>query len=458
MNKLVKRLLSLANKMKPVQIIVIGFASVILIGSLLLTLPIATHSGESVGFIDALFTATSCVCVTGLVVVDTGTTWNLFGQIICITLIQVGGLGFMTVATMFAIFTRKKINLKERLVIQESLNQFDLSGLVKLVRYVVLITFSIEIIGALILSTVFVPQFGAVKGAWFSVFHAISAFCNAGFDLLGPTSGKFTSITSYVNNATVSLTISMLIICGGLGYPVMLNIAKERKFSKFNLHTKLVLISTVTLIFVGMALIFIIEYKNPDSIAPLGMKGKLLASLFQSVASRTAGFNTLDLTVMDESSIFVMIILMFIGASPASTGGGVKTTTLAVLILTVKSFITGKSDIEVFERRISSSIVKKSLGIFVIGIAAAVTGTLLISMTQPGFNLTASAFEVVSALATVGYSLAGSANLNLFGKLLIILFMFMGRVGSLTIFMAVLSFGHKKNQPISYPDGKIIVG
>ncbi|WP_161627535.1 TrkH family potassium uptake protein [Metaclostridioides mangenotii] len=458
MNKLVKRLLSLANKMKPVQIIVIGFASVILIGSLLLTLPITTQSGESVGFIDALFTATSCVCVTGLVVVDTGTTWNLFGQIICITLIQVGGLGFMTVATMFAIFTRKKINLKERLVIQESLNQFDLSGLVKLVRYVVLITFSIEIIGALILSTVFVPQFGVVKGAWFSVFHAISAFCNAGFDLMGSTSGEFTSITSYVNNATVSLTISILIICGGLGYPVMLNIAKERKFSKFNLHTKLVLISTVTLIFVGMALIFIIEYKNPDSIAPLGMKGKLLASLFQSVTSRTAGFSTLNLAAMDESSLFVIIILMFIGASPASTGGGIKTTTLAVLILTVKSFITGKSDIEVYERRIAPSVVKKSLGIFIVGISAAVTGTLLISMTQPGFNLTASAFEVVSALATVGSSLAGSANLNLFGKLLIILCMFMGRVGSLTIFMAVLSFGRKKNQPISYPDGKIIVG
>nr|WP_312214790.1 TrkH family potassium uptake protein [Clostridioides sp.] len=458
MNKLVKRLLSLANKMQPVQIIVIGFASVILIGSLLLTLPIATQSGESVGFIDALFTATSAVCVTGLVVVDTGTTWNLFGQIICITLIQVGGLGFMTVATMFAIFTRKKINLKERLVIQESLNQLDLSGLVKLVRYVVLITFSIEIIGAFILSTVFIPQFGAAKGIWFSIFHAISAFCNAGFDLMGPTTGKFTSITSYVNNATVSLTICLLIICGGLGYPVMLDIAKKRKISKFNLHTKLVLLSTVTLIFVGMALIFIIEYKNPDSIAPLGMKGKLLASLFQSVTSRTAGFSTLNLAAMDESSIFVMIILMFIGASPASTGGGIKTTTLAVLILTVKSFITGKSDIEVYERRISPDIVKKSLGIFVMGIAAAATGTLLISITQPGFDLTASAFEVVSALATVGSSLAGSANLNLFGKLLIILCMFMGRVGSLTIFMAVLSFGHRKNQPISYPDGKIIVG
>lgn len=458
MNKIIKRLLLLANKMQPGQIIVIGFASVILIGALLLTLPISTQSGESVGFIDALFTATSCVCVTGLVVVDTGTTWNLFGQVICITLIQIGGLGFMTVATMFAIFTKKKINLKERLVIQESLNQLDLSGLVKLVRYAVLITFSIEGIGAILLSTVFVPQFGALKGAWFSIFHAISAFCNAGFDLMGPISGKFTSITSYVNNATVSLTICALIICGGIGYPVMLNIAKERKFSKFNLHTKIVLITTAVLIVVGSVLIFIIEFNNKESIAPLGMKGKVLASLFQSVTSRTAGFSTLDLAAMTESSAFVMIILMFIGASPASTGGGVKTTTLAVLILTVKSFISGKTDIEVYERRIAPSIVKKSLGIFVVAITAAATGTLLISMTQPGFNLTASAFEVVSALATVGSSLAGSANLNIFGKSLIILCMFMGRVGSLTIFMAFMSFGHRKNQPISYPDGKIIVG
>lgn len=458
MKTIVRRLILYADGMRPTQIMVSGFAAIIVIGALLLTLPIASQSGESIGLLNALFTATSAVCVTGLVMVDTATYWSLFGQIVIITLIQIGGLGFMTVATMFSLMARKKIQLRERLLIQESLNQADLSGLVRLTRFVLIITITIEGIGALVLSTVFIPQFGLSKGIWYSVFHAISAFCNAGFDLMGSVSGPFTSLNSYVNNFTVSMTVCALIVLGGLGFPVVLDIVRKRRFSKLNVHSKVVLFSTATLIFVGALFIFLIEFNQKTTMADLPLKGKVLSAIFQSVTARTAGFNTLDLATLRESSVFVMIILMFIGASPASTGGGIKTTTLAVLIITVRSFLSGKSDIEAFERRLAPSTIKKSLGIFVISISAVIFGTLIISITQPNFTLVQSAFEVTSALATVGSSLAGTPNLNALGKIIIIIFMFMGRVGSLTLFMAILSGGRRKSQPIRYAEGKIMVG
>lgn len=458
MKAMLKKLGTYINKMEPTQIMVGGFAVVILIGALLLNLPIATQNNESIGFLDALFTSTSAVCVTGLIVVDTATYWSTFGQVVIIMLIQVGGLGFMTITTLFALITKKKINLRERLLIQESLNQIDLSGLVRLTRYILLITFTIEGIGVLLLSTTFIPQFGVVKGIWYSVFHAISAFCNAGFDLMGSVSGQFSSLMSYVNNFTVTITISMLIILGGLGFPVILDIIKNRKMSKLMLHSKIVIVTTAILIGVGTIFIFFIEYNNPDTLGPLSFGGKVLASIFQSVTTRTAGFNSIDLAIMHQGAIFVMIILMFIGASPASTGGGIKTTTLATLILTVKCFILGKPDIEVYERRIESTTVRKAVGIFFIASSLVVIGTLLISLTEPSFTLVEAGFEVVSAIATVGLSIGGSPNLSPIGKIIIITYMFMGRVGSLTIFMALLSRGTKKNQLIKYPEGKIIVG
>lgn len=458
MRRTVKRLSDFINNMQPTQIMVIGFAIVILIGAILLNMPVSTKNGESIGFLNALFTSTSAVCVTGLVAVDTATYWSFFGQLIIITLIQIGGLGFMTVTTLFALIIKKRINLRERLLIQESLNQIDLSGLVKLTRYILVATFSIEGIGALLLSTVFIPQFGIAQGIWYSVFHAISAFCNAGFDLMGGISGQFSSLTYYVNNFTIVITISMLIILGGIGFPVILDVIRNKKISKLNLHSRVVLFSTAILIVFGMIFIFLAEYNNPETLGSLGFGGKLLAALFQSITARTAGFNTIDLALMRDSSIFVMIILMFIGASPASTGGGVKTTTIATLILTVKSFILQKQDIEVCERRISESTIKKSLGIFLIAIVVVVGGTLIISVTDPEFTLPEVGFEVVSAFATVGLSIGGSPNLSILGKIFIMLFMFMGRVGSLTIFMALASKGVKKNPPIRYPEGKIIVG
>ena len=458
MKTILKKIVTNIHKMQPTQIMVLGFAIIIIIGALLLSLPIATQSGESVGFLDAIFTATSAVCVTGLIVVDTSTYWSMFGQVVIIGLIQIGGLGFMTATTLFALLIKKKINLRERLLLQESLNQGDLSGLVKLTRYVIIMTFTVEGIGALLLSTVFIPQFGIRKGVWYSIFHAISAFCNAGFDLMGSVSGPFSSLTSYVNNFTLTITISMLIILGGIGFPVMLDIIKMKKFSKFNLHSKIVLTTKALLILVGTVFIFLVEFNNPSTLGTLGIGGKLLASFFQSVTSRTAGFNTIDLSAMHQASLFIMIILMFIGASPASTGGGIKTTTLATLIITVRSFVYNKNDIEVFERRIEYSTLRKSLGIFVLGITVVVIGTLIISLSETHFSLVEVGFEVVSAIATVGLSIGGTPSMSIIGKIFIMIFMFMGRVGSLTILMAISSKGTKKKQTIRYPEGKIIVG
>lgn len=458
MKKFLKNLSNIFNKMNPGEVMVIGFASIILIGTLILMLPISSKTGESIGFLDALFTATSAVCVTGLVVVDTATYWSIFGKFVIITLIQIGGLGFMAVTTMVAIIIRKKINLKERLLIQEALNQEDLSGLVKLTRYILLTTFTIEGIGAIFLSFVFIPQFGFIKGVGYSIFHSISAFCNAGFDLMGTTSGEFSSITYYYQNTLFIVTISFLIILGGLGFPVILDIIKVKKFEKLNIHSKLVLISTVSLIAIGMFFILILEYNNPDTLLGMGLKDTLLSSYFQSVTTRTAGFNSIDLSLMRESTLFLMVIFMFIGASPASTGGGIKTTTIATLILSVRALIYQKEDVEIYNRRLANTIIRKSLAIFLIGVVASVLGTFIISVTEPQFTLIEAGFEVVSAIATVGLSIGGSSTLSTAGKIFIIIFMFMGRVGSLTIFMALASRNNKKKSITRYPEGRIIVG
>lgn len=455
---MLKKLLSKINTMEPAQVMVIGFGVVILFGGLILNLPIATKSGESAGFLNALFTSTSAVCVTGLIVVDTSTYWSEFGQFVIITLIQTGGFGFMTIATMFSLLIGKKINLRERLLIQESLNQRDLSGLVKLTRYIIMMTFAIEGIGALLLSMVFIPEFGLLKGIWYSIFHSISAFCNAGFDLMGTTTGEFSSLMSFVDNALINFVIGGLIILGGIGFPVILDVINNRKYSKLNIHSKIVINTSAILIILGFLFIFIAEFNNKASLGDLSMKEKLLSSFFQSVTLRTAGYTTIDLSLLKESTLFFMIILMIIGASPASTGGGLKTTTVATLFLTVKSFILGKEDIEVYQRRIGDTTVKKSLGIFFIGVFIALFGTLILTIVNPEYTLIESIFEVVSAFATVGLSIGGTPSLTVLGKILIMMLMFLGRVGSLTIFIALLSRNNKVKSKIRYPEGKIIVG
>ncbi|WP_297135081.1 TrkH family potassium uptake protein [Terrisporobacter sp.] len=459
MINILKKLPLKINSMDPTQVMVIGFGTLILFGALMLNLPISTNNGESIGFLNALFTATSAVCVTGLVVVDTASYWNEFGQFIIITLIQTGGLGFMTIATMFSLLTRKKINLRERLLIQESLNQRDLSGLVKLTRYIIVMTLAIEGIGALLLSTIFIPRLGLAKGIWYSIFHSISAFCNAGFDLMSAITGEqYSSLTYFTNNTLVNFVICGLIILGGIGFPVLLDIINNKKYSKLNIHSKIVINTSAILIVIGFLFIFIAEFNNKNTLGSLDVKGKVLSSAFQSVTLRTAGFNTVDLTLLGESTLFLMVILMLIGGSPASTGGGLKTTTIATLFLTVKAFILGKEDIEVYQRRIGAGTIRKSLGIFFVGVSIVLIAILAFTIVNPEFTLIEASFEVVSAFATVGLSIGGSYQLTFLGKLLIITLMFLGRVGSLTIFIALLSRNTKVKSKIRYPEGKIIVG
>lgn len=461
-NSIQHKIISNLNKLQPTQIMVIGFAFIILIGACLLSLPISSQSGKSTDFLTSLFTSTSAVCVCGLVLVDTGTHWSLFGQTVILFLIQIGGLGFVTMAVLFALIAKKKIHLKERLLIQESLNHFDLSGLIKLTKHVLLITFVIETIGAIILSSEFIPQLGIKKGIWYSLFHSISAFCNAGFDLMGPISGKFSSLTSFNNNYTVSLTISALILLGGIGFPVIVEVLKAKKYKnlkKISIHSKIVLTFTITVTIIGTILLLLSESSNYRTIGNFSTGPKFLASLFQCVTARTAGFNTYNLSLMTGSGIFIMIILMFIGASPASTGGGIKTTTLMTIILNVKASILNKEDIEIYGKRLDDSIARKAMGIFFMFISLATFGTLVISMTQPDFTLIESWFEVTSAITTAGLSIGGTPTLNLIGKVAIISLMFIGRVGSLTILLAFTSKKSKnKTVNIRYPEEKILVG
>lgn len=457
--RIINKNIKFFKKWSTVQIITVGFLFIILFGAGILSLPISSNNGQFTNFVDSLFTATSAVCVTGLVVLDTATHWNLFGKVVIISLIQIGGLGFMTIATMISLIRGKKINLKERLLIQESLNQIDLSGIVNLTRQIILMVFAIETIGGLILSIGFIPRLGFVRGLAYGFFHSISAFCNAGFDLMGSISGQFSSLTSLYDNSLIIMTISILIILGGLGYPVILDALHNRKFKKLNIHSKLVIISTIILLLIGFVFIFAIEYNNSDTLGNMDMKGKLLSSIFQTTTLRTAGFNSIDLSLTKEPTIFLMVILMLIGASPASTGGGIKTTTIAVLFLTVKDYLCGKDEIHIFERSISYNNIKKAMVIFFIAIFIFIVGTLALSITNPQFSLIECVFEVMSAYATVGLSIGGSANLNVIGKFIIMLLMFLGRVGSLTIFTAILSINiAKEDKNIRRPKGKIIIG
>ena len=448
-----KKNIRFLKKWSSVQIITVGFLLLTLVGASILSLPISSSNGQPTNFVDSLFTATSAVCVTGLVVFDTATHWSLFGKVVIISLIQIGGLGFMTIATMISLIRGKKINLKERLLIQESLNQIDLSGIVNLTRKIIFMVFAIEAIGGIILSISFIPRFGLITGLAYGFFHSISAFCNAGFDLMGSISGQFSSLTSLYDNSLVMITVSLLIILGGLGYPVILDVLHTRSLKKLTIHSKLVITSTIILLLIGFVFILGVEYNNPDTLGNMDMKGKLLSSMFQTTTLRTAGFNSIDLSLTKEPTIFLMVILMLIGASPASTGGGIKTTTVAVLFLTVKDFLCGKDEIHIFES------IKKAMVIFFIAIFIFIIGTLALSLTNPQFSLIECVFEVMSAYATVGLSIGGSPNLNVVGKLIIMILMFLGRVGSLTIFTAILSINiAKKDKNIKRPKGKIIIG
>lgn len=441
------------NEFNPAQILALGFAGLILFGTVLLDLPIATESMESAGLINSLFTATSSVCVTGLIVVDTGIYWSLFGKIVILLLIQIGGIGIMTMATMGAVIIGRKITLKNRLLVQEALNQFTISGVIRLVKYIVTLTLVIEGIGAVLLSLFFIPIYGKSVGIFYGIFHSVSSFCNAGFDLLG----NGVSFTPFVTNSYFSFVVMGLIVLGGLGFAVIVDIAGKRSFKKITLHSKMVLIITVILLLLGFIMFLMLEFNNPGTLGNLNFSDKLTASLFQSVTPRTAGFNTINTDQLTEPSKVITMMLMFIGGSPGSTAGGIKVTTMAILILAVFSVIIGRDDTHFFRRRIGKETINRALTVFLVSLMLVFFMTFLLTVTEKGKDFADILFETISAFGTVGLSTGITSSLTSFGKIIISIMMYTGRIGPLTLVIALAS-REKKKALIKYPEGKISVG
>lgn len=441
-------------KLNSIQIIALGFAGIILLGALLLSLPVASRAGRAIPFIDALFTSTSATCVTGLVVYDTYTQFNLFGQLVILCLIQVGGLGFMTVATLFLMMTRRKIGLAERGMLIESVSAFQIGGIVRLVKRVMICAALFEGVGAVLLAIRFCPQMGVPTGIYNAVFHSVSAFCNAGFDLMGRFA-PYTSLIPYQNDILVNLTMMSLIVIGGLGFVVWDDIWEHKlRFARYRLHTKIVLLTTMVLIVGGAVLFYVMEKDN--TLAGLSPTGQVMASLFQSITPRTAGFNTVDTGALTEGGIALTILLMMIGASPGSTGGGIKTTTVMAILLATISYIRNSDDMNIFHRRLDTGALKRAYGSATIYIVLAVTGVFLLITTQ-GLHVKDTAFEAISAISTVGLSTGITRELSAVSRMIIIILMYCGRVGSLTLAMAIMA-RIKKKKNLQNPEEKIIIG
>ena len=438
------------------QTIVGGFLLIILVGAILLTLPIATRSGESTGFVDALFTATSSTCVTGLVVFDTYGYWSLFGQTVILTMIQIGGLGFMTMGAVFSFILKSKISFRQRLVMSESIGMDMTSGIVRMTQHILVGTLIFETVGALILAVRFIPEFGFWDGIYKGVFHAVSAFCNSGMDLMGEREA-FSSLTYYVNDWTVNLTIMLLITIGGTGFYVWEDIYHAKSYKGLSLHSKIVLTMNISLVVVGALLIFGMDYNNPETLGPLSPASKVLASLFQSVASRTAGFNTVDLSSLSVASTFTMILLMFIGGAPGSTAGGIKTTTLGLLFFTAISSLRGSKDVNAFARRMEPMAVRRAVTIVLIALCVVAVGIIILSGADPELSFIEVVFEVVSAFGTVGLSLGITPEMGVISKLAIACIMFFGRVGVLTIMLSLTLKGFKAKNTVRYPIGRILI-
>lgn len=439
----------------PPQVLVGGFLALIITGTVLLMLPVASAQGQPTGFLDALFTATSAVCVTGLVVVDTGTYWSAFGQLVIMVLIQIGGLGLMTFATLFALLLGRKIGLKERLILQEALNKLSVAGVVRLVRHILVITLCIEGLAALVLAVRWSTLLGWKKAIYFGIFHAVSAFNNAGFDLFGQVTGPFSSLTAFVADPLVALLIPALFILGGIGFAVIVDIAQKRKWSKLSVHSKVVLSTNGILVLIGVLGVLTLEIGNQQTLDSLDIGGKLLAAWFQGVTPRTAGFNTIDIAQMTRATQFLLIMLMFIGASPGSTGGGIKTATFAGLFIYLRAVIIGKDCPAVFERSLPRETINKVVAVTTIAFLLVMTTTfvLLISERQ-GFLATL--FEATSAFGTVGLSMGLTTHLSSLGRLAIIITMFVGRVGPLTLAFALAQKRKKVNA--KYPEEKLMIG
>ncbi|NLG79959.1 MAG: Trk family potassium uptake protein [Firmicutes bacterium] len=444
--------MSRVNAASPAQVLVAGFAALILIGAVILALPVSSRDGKALPFVDALFTATSAVCVTGLVVVDTHDQFSLFGQLVILCLIQVGGLGIMTVSTLIFLLLGRRVTLRSRLLIQEAMNQLTLEGMVRLIRKVLLVTAVVEGFGALLLAIRWSFDMGFPRCLYYGVFHAVSGFCNAGFDLFG----GFRSLTGYAADVWVNLVMTGLIIIGGLGFSVVSEVIAHRRGCKLSLHARVVLLTTAVLIAAGTVVIFLLELDNPATLKPLSPLGKALSAYFQAVTPRTAGFNTLPIGDMRAATQLFIIILMFIGASPGSTGGGIKTSTFATLLLAVRSVVRGREDVEVFERRVPHRIVYRALAVSMISLALVIVITMALSIVRHD-GLLPVLFEATSAFGTVGLSMGITPSLSALGKVLIIFTMFAGRVGPLTVATAIAQRQHAANA-VRYPEERVMVG
>jgi trk system potassium uptake protein len=438
-------------RLSPPQILVLGFAAIIFIGTALLMLPISISTGEPLEFIDALFTSTSATCVTGLVVVDTGTTFSSFGEVVIMLLIQIGGLGFMTMATLFALALKRRISLKDRLILQEAMNQSSMEGIVRLIRRVLLYSLIIEACGAVILSIRWAFDMPLGQAIYYGVFHAVTMFNNAGFDLFG----DFRSLTGYVYDPVVNVVVMFLIVSGGIGFIVLSDLIDFRKQRRLSLHSKVVLTMTATLLLVGFIVILIFEFTNPRTLGSLNWGGKFFGALFQSVTPRTAGANTIDITGLRQATQFFIVILMFIGASPGSTGGGIKTTTFTIMVGAVIAMMRGREDIVMFRYRLAQERVLKALTIALLALLLVLTVSMILSTTEEGDFLEI-LFETTSAFGTVGLSMGLTPDLTVFGKVLISITMFAGRLGPLTLAYAL---GPKKGKELyRHPEGKMIIG
>lgn len=437
------------KKFSSSQIIILGFIGVIMFGCILLMLPISTVSGKGASFIDSLFTSTSAVCVTGLVLKDTATYWSSFGQFVILLLIQIGGMGIITIAIAVSIVSGKHIGLKQRSTMQDSISAPKVGGIVRLVGFILKMTFLIEILGSLIMSPIFIKEFGILKGIWYSLFHSISAFCNAGFDLMGVKS-QFSSLSYFKDNIIINVVIMSLIIIGGIGFMTWDDIRTNKfHFKKYKMQSKVILITTLILIVLPSLYYFFFEFNN------LPFNTRLLGSIFQTITPRTAGFNTIDLNTMSETGTAIMIILMLIGGSSGSCAGGMKTTTVAVIFSTVLSVFKKEEYTHFFGFRVDNEVVRNALAIFALYIILFTSAGLIISKIE-NISFINTLFETASAIGTVGLTKGITCELHTISKLILIFLMYVGRVGGLTLVFATIS--HKSEKVARLPLEKITVG
>ena len=438
------------------RILALGFATVIFTGATLLSMPFSSAAGQFTNFLDCLFTSTSAVCVTGLITVDTGLYWSMAGKTIIMLLIEIGGLGFMAMSTIFALVLKKKITLKDRLVMQEAYNTFNLQGIISHVRYMLLFTLVVQGIAALVLMTQFIPMVGVGMGIYYGIFHSISAFCNAGFDLLG----NFTSVTVVNDNKVILLTLANLINIGGLGYLVwrelLGTLSKKKKLRNISLHAKVVVTMSLIMVIGGTLAFLALEWNNPLTMKDMTFGNKLVNSYFSTTTPRTAGFNSISNSGMSPASKLITMAYMFIGGSPGGTAGGVKTTSFSIIIFTLIAVLKGRNDVEIYKKKLSQSTVYKAIAIFFLGLTIVVIGVVILSINEIGATFEEIVYEVLSAFGTVGLTMGITPGLQSISKVTLILIMYMGRVGPLTVMLALSNKQEKIN--IKYPEGKLLIG